>query len=324
MSDPFRVEGPALISFSGGRTSAYMLWRIIHAWGGYLPADVVVQFCNTAKEREETLRFVHEVESRWGIRVHWLEWRPRPTEALRPSLAAWLDADPDRAYLVEPVGYAVVGYNSASRAGEPFMALIAMKQYAPNAVTRFCSMTLKVETAKRFAQRDLGWTHWKNVVGLRHDEGHRVLKALARNDAAKEPFRAVMPLANGRITKRDVLDFWWGEGRSFQTRVHPQGFDLELRDYEGNCDLCFLKSREKKVTIIRENPGVEAWWVAAEALAKQKATGLGGQFVTEYGVAELAEVAHGQGFFDFAQNAPSLAEGPDEDEHDVECGLICG
>jgi hypothetical protein len=48
------------VSFSGGRTSAYMLWRALQAYGGKLPDDHVVAFANTGKEREETLRFVHE------------------------------------------------------------------------------------------------------------------------------------------------------------------------------------------------------------------------------------------------------------------------
>ena len=56
MGDPFFITGPALISFSGGRTSAYMLWRILQAHGGALPDDVYVTFANTGKEREETLR----------------------------------------------------------------------------------------------------------------------------------------------------------------------------------------------------------------------------------------------------------------------------
>lgn len=40
MSDPFLIEGPAAISFSGGRTSALMLRRILDAHGGTLPPDV--------------------------------------------------------------------------------------------------------------------------------------------------------------------------------------------------------------------------------------------------------------------------------------------
>jgi 3'-phosphoadenosine 5'-phosphosulfate sulfotransferase (PAPS reductase)/FAD synthetase len=272
-ADPFWIDGPALISFSGGRTSAYMLWRILQAHGGELPPDVVVQFANTGKEREETLRFVHEVGLRWNVPVHWLEWRPTPADVgQRLTFQAWLEDHPG---LVCEAGYAEVGYNSASRQGEPFLALIAMRQYAPNAVTRFCSQHLKVEAAQRFAQHALGWERWTNHIGLRHDEGHRVLKAAARDAKGKEPFTRAWPLAIARITKRDVLAFWWGEGRNFDTREMPQGFDLNLRDYEGNCDLCFLKSREKKITIIRENPGVERWWMEAEVLAPAEGHGPG-------------------------------------------------
>jgi 3'-phosphoadenosine 5'-phosphosulfate sulfotransferase (PAPS reductase)/FAD synthetase len=61
------IDGPALISFSGGRTSGYMLWHILDAYDGKLPDDVHVCFANTGKEREETLRFVHECGSRWGV-----------------------------------------------------------------------------------------------------------------------------------------------------------------------------------------------------------------------------------------------------------------
>ena len=57
MNNPFLFDGPGVISFSGGRTSGMMLWMTIQAYGGTLPADVVVCFANTGKEEEATLEF---------------------------------------------------------------------------------------------------------------------------------------------------------------------------------------------------------------------------------------------------------------------------
>ena len=99
MHDPFKITQPTCISFSGGRTSAYMLWRVLQANGG-LPADTVVCFANTGKEVEATLRFVRGCAKHWQVPIHWLEYRP-----------------------TEP-GFAVVDFDTASRKGEPFEALI--------------------------------------------------------------------------------------------------------------------------------------------------------------------------------------------------------
>jgi 3'-phosphoadenosine 5'-phosphosulfate sulfotransferase (PAPS reductase)/FAD synthetase len=267
----YKIEGPALISFSGGRTSAYMLRQILDAWDGTLPDDVHVCFANTGKEREETLRFVHECETNWGVRVHWLERAPK-----------------------EDGGFREVGYNSASRKGEPFAELIGEKSYLPNAVTRFCTSALKVEVMRAFGL-SLGFTHWANVIGLRYDEGHRCLKAYARNAEDKEPFKAVLPLDKARVLKRDVMAFW-----------AAQPFDLQLRPYEGNCDLCFLKSRGKLLAIMREQPGAADWWIEQERL-------INGRFITEHSYAQLAEAARRQQVFPFL----------DDEEHDAECGLVC-
>ena len=56
----FLIEGPAVIAFSGGRTSGLMLYRILEAHGGALPDDVVPVFCNTGKEHHATLDFVRD------------------------------------------------------------------------------------------------------------------------------------------------------------------------------------------------------------------------------------------------------------------------
>ncbi|PRD42104.1 hypothetical protein C5748_18300 [Phyllobacterium phragmitis] len=297
MSNPYLITGPALISFSGGRTSAYMLHEILRAHDGKLPDDVIVAFANTGKEREETLRFVHECGSRWNVKIHWLEYR------------------------ADEVGFELVGFNSASRNGEPFRALIDKKGYLPNAVTRFCTSELKVRPMKKYCL-SLGWMHWKNVIGLRYDEGHRVLKQLASNEAKKERWLSVMPLASAKAkaTKRDVMSFWLGKNADpiNLTAPLPQGFDLGLRDYEGNCDLCMLKSRGALKRLMRDNPGIADWWKDREAsitMKSKRATPAGKRFVTEYSYADLEREVTTQPY------VPGLLL--DDEEYDVECGLHC-
>ncbi|MDQ0996897.1 3'-phosphoadenosine 5'-phosphosulfate sulfotransferase (PAPS reductase)/FAD synthetase [Phyllobacterium ifriqiyense] len=296
MSNPYLIQGPALISFSGGRTSAYMLYQIIQAHGGILPDDIVVCFANTGKEREETLRFVHECGIRWNVKIHWLEYR------------------------IGEVGFEEVGFNSASRNGEPFTALIDKKGYLPNAVTRFCTSELKVRPMKKFCL-SMNWTHWKNVIGLRYDEGHRVLKQLANNDARKERWTSVMPMAKAKHTKRGhVLPYWLGKNVDpiNLTSPLPQGFDLGLRDLEGNCDLCMLKSRGSLKRLIRDNPGMADWWKDREAsitMKSTRATAAGCRFVTEYSYSALEKEVSTQPFM------PGLLE--DDEDFDAECGLHC-
>jgi hypothetical protein len=52
-NNPYLIEGPALISFSGGRTSAFMLHEILRAFDGALPNNIHITFANTGKERAE-------------------------------------------------------------------------------------------------------------------------------------------------------------------------------------------------------------------------------------------------------------------------------
>lgn len=248
--NPYLIQGPALISFSGGRTSAYMLHQIIQAHGGTLPDDVVVAFANTGKEREETLRFVHECGVRWGVDIVWLEFvsRSGPQEGR----------------------YERVGFNSASRNGEPLARLIAAKKFTPNSAMRFCTEEAKINTIAAYLRAELDWTRWTNVVGLRHDEGARCLKKYAQNAKGKTPWINYLPLDKARATKADVMAFW-----------RAQDFDLGLHGYEGNCDLCFLKGRGTLKAIMRENPGAVDWWIEQERVGK-------GRFVTEYSYADLA------------------------------------
>ncbi len=250
--NPYLITGPALISFSGGRTSAYMLRMILDAHGGTLPDDVHVCFANTGKEREETLRFVHECATRWDVRVRWLEWQP--------SEARFREVD----------------FATASRCGEPFASLIAKYGYPPTAMGRYCTSKLKIETMKHFMLHQ-GHDHWTNPVGLRADEMRRVLKTVERNQSGKERWTTTTPLASAKVQKRDVAAFW-----------EAQPFDLDLDAHEGNCDLCFLKGAVILRHLIRQNPDAADWWIGQEDQATARVASRR-QFNAERSYASLKE-----------------------------------
>jgi len=235
---PYRIDGPALVSFSGGRTSGYMLRHILDAHGGRIPDDVHVVFFNTGREFEQTLRFVHECGSRWNVPITWLEF--------------------DSA---EPFDTAIVGYNSASRNGEPFAKVIRARGFLPNPTMRLCTHYLKVKRGIAFMRDIRSYGEWVNVVGLRHDEPRRVARQKAMNEAGKERFETVLPLDEAKVSRRDVSAFW-----------KRQPFDLGLPDNDGktplgNCDLCFMKGAATIQGIMRLFPERVGWWMEMERAA---------------------------------------------------------
>ena len=236
MADPFFIEGPACISFSGGRTSGYMLWRILQAHGGKLPSDVKVCFANTGKEMKETLDFVDECGMRWGVPITWLEYR-------------WVDGHHT---------YAVVNWHTASRQGEPFADIIKHRRMLPNPRVRFCTVELKVRTMHRYLKAE-GWTEWDSIVGIRADEPRRLAKLANQDYGSHETRRA--PLAPAGIGAAEVGRFWLA-----------QPFDLRLpnnggKTMHGNCDLCFLKGGDQIQSLIREQPSRAVWWMNQEKYA---------------------------------------------------------
>ena len=58
------------ISFSGGKTSAYMAKLILDM---NLPNEMVFIFANTGQEHPETYEFIHKCEKAFGIKIHWVE-----------------------------------------------------------------------------------------------------------------------------------------------------------------------------------------------------------------------------------------------------------
>ena len=235
MINPYKIPTPALISFSGGRTSGFMLNNIIRAYNGKLPDDVYVCFANTGREIEHTLSFVNDCSDHWGIKIHWLELEI---------------ADERPIYRTKEVDY-----KSASRNGEPFENLIDRKKYLPNPAKRFCTEQLKINVFKRYMQEK--YDSWFNVVGLRHDEPRMVANVKKRNNE-QQKWITIAPMYDAKHTIKDVIDFW-----------KKQNFDLGLNSYggkapAGNCDLCFLKGMDTTIKILKERPELANWWIEKE------------------------------------------------------------
>ena len=176
MNDPFKIIEPTVISFSGGRTSAYMLWRVLQSNNG-LPADAIVCFANTGKEEEATLEFVRDCALNWGVNIHWLE------------------------FTSENPKFRQVDFDTASRNGEPFEQLIKKRKYLPNPIARFCTSELKVLTIDRHL-KSIGINEYITMVGIRFDEPRRVAKMKNNKD------EKLTPLASVNVTEKIVWDFW--------------------------------------------------------------------------------------------------------------------
>jgi 3'-phosphoadenosine 5'-phosphosulfate sulfotransferase (PAPS reductase)/FAD synthetase len=266
--DQFKTNGPTCISFSGGRTSAYMLWRVLQAHGGKLPDECVVTFANTGKEEEATLRFTRDCGNVWNVPIVWLEY----------------DWDAERRFRI-------VDFDSASRGGEPFERCI--KHYnmkLPNPVNRWCSGDMKHDTIIRYLRTlDAFETEdgWDTFIGIRADEQRRAVKL--KDTRAKDQRREMrrLPLVEAGVTVKDIEAFW-----------KSQPFDLELpnnggKTMHGNCDLCFLKPAAQIVSLIAEKPSRAIWWARMESEVQATGKVIGGGGVFRQDRPSYADMLHG-------------------------------
>ncbi len=183
--NPYFIDEPAVISFSGGRSSAFMLHKILEAHEYKLPDYIEVIFANTGKEMPQTLKFVDDISKHWGVNIVWLEYTGKKQ-------------------------FCEVTYQTASRNGEPFSQLIDDRVYLPNMMARFCTSELKVLTIERY----MGGTDFLTVVGIRADEPRRAAKMREKDNYS-------VPMADDGITEDDIKSFW--ETNKFDLAMPPAG-----------------------------------------------------------------------------------------------------
>lgn len=218
---------PILVSVSGGRTSMIMA-RMIQTSPLYEGREKHYVFANTGKERSETLDFIKRCDEEWDLGVVWVE----------------AVVDPQKGNVTK---HRIVTHTTAvrntdpDRTDHPFSAVIE-KYGLPSNAFPHCTRELKLRPISSY-MRSIGVTDYDTAIGIRADELRR----------ATPKSGIIYPFVDLGITETMVRHWWF-----------RQGFDLELKDYEGNCDLCFKKSLRKRLTILRQNPELAGYWATKE------------------------------------------------------------
>lgn len=207
------------IAFSGGETSGYMTkWLLNNKIKDF--TDIKIVFANTGQEREETLSFVDRCDKEWGLNVVWVEAVVRKGKG-------------------HGTIHKIVNFDTASRNGEPFEAVIA-KYGIPNQTWNLCSRELKQVTVRSYL-RSIGWKKrdYVSALGIRRDEIHRISANMVRD-------RLIYPLVEDNPVDKQFIKNWWA----------MQSFHLGLKEHQGNCTWCWKKSKRKLLTLAKEDPSI--------------------------------------------------------------------
>lgn len=263
-----------VVSFSGGRTSAYLVYLIEQMRkSGQFTGNVEYIFMDTGAEHPKTYEFIKRCVEHFGIEL------------------TCLQGD-----FEQPVGvghsYKVVPIESLNHdmINGPFGRLMA-KYGVPTVASAFCTTRMKEETAKKYCDDKHGKSGYKTILGIRFDEParlvgifqYRQLKQAGLSDAyisrqftdayaGKAENKLIIDCAEKKkekglhflatmddSEKEDVLDFW-----------ESMPFNLEIDEHLGNCVFCFKKSINKVALAARDEPELAAHFIDAIGKANNR------------------------------------------------------
>ncbi|APD92421.1 hypothetical protein BM525_21420 (plasmid) [Alteromonas mediterranea] len=232
---------PLFISYSGGRTSAYMVEKLLEEYSDQ--HFFIILFSNTGQEHDKTLEFVHKCDQRWqeryGVKVIWLEAIVHPEKGMGTR-------------------HRIVSYETATRFSDigdetPFAQVIAKYGLPGPASPQICTRELKGAVMRSYTRdyEKANKIKCYTAIGMRADEPKRIM-----SEADRARYRVVYPLYHWFPTeKADVLDYW-----------EDQEFDLEIPEHYGNCVSCWKKSKAKHIRLVKEHPEFYRFFKRMEGL----------------------------------------------------------
>ncbi len=159
-----------------------------------------------------------------------------------------------------------------------FERLLQQRKAIPNRFKKFCTIELKVKTARRYL-RGKGFMKYENLIGFRIDEPLRINRWVEKWQQVK----TIFPL---RVNKSEVNSYW-----------KNKPYTLEIPSILGNCTLCFQKGKNAISAILREHPELGDVWIADEENNKK-----GNTYFEGITIRQLRNIAQNNLFKDYDLN----------------------
>ena len=215
-----------IVSFSGGRTSAYLVHlmeqkRKDNGW------EVEYVFADTGAEHPKTYEFVRQVVKHYGINLTCL----RAVYSNKKGVGV--------TYKKVPINK--IGWDLS-------IIETQVKIYGNFTINRpNCTSRMKADVMDKYKKETYGKSNYYQWLGMRIDEPRR-LKFINLNDdmftSKKLNPNNIRYLAEiSDFEKSDVLE-WWGE----------MPFDLQIEEHLGNCVFCIKKASKKIALAARDEP----------------------------------------------------------------------
>lgn len=172
-----------VISFSGGRTSAYLV-NLLHK-----SPDVHVVFMDTGAEHPATYQFIRDIVRHWNVKITCLRATVLP--------------------MGKGMGYEVV---PLADIGPDFTAWKRMleKYGHPYVGGAFCTDRMKLKPFTRYCNETFGKGNYETWLGIRCDEPVRLTQ--------KPGVRYLAEVSD--MDKADILQWWRGQAFDLQLQEH--------------------------------------------------------------------------------------------------------
>lgn len=160
-------------SFSGGRSSAYMVYLLMQ-----LDLDTDFIFMDTGAEHPKTYEFIKNIVNFWGIKLTCLR------VVVNPELG-------------QANSYRVIKLDELKQDLQPFRD-VCYKYGTPYVHGAFCTRTMKLEPFTRYCNDKYGKGNYQTWLGIRADEPKRLKQKLGYNYLADI----------SDFDKQDVINWW--------------------------------------------------------------------------------------------------------------------